>query len=250
VRPGRAWHALWLVAVGIAAAGPAWPAEEDDAAVTALTSSLGVEQALLEEDRGRWIDLAAKRAAVVARLARLHESLDAAVRRDEAGATAEIEQLVGHAEAAEAERAELLASERVLVERIRDRLRRIVLFQEQLTRLRGREPPGRGELTGTWDVVLLPQDQRGTFELTQVGTIVTGVYRLSGGFTGSVQGTLVQNKIYLQRIDSQLGRSMEFEGRLSSDKIWLRGTWHGLDLSGGQAPDGQWSATRRVAAEE
>ena len=100
-------------------------------------------------------------------------------------------------------------------------------------------------MTGVWDVVLLPKEQRGTFDLSQTGAIVTGTYRLSGGFSGSLRGTLVRTKLYLERIDSQLGRSMELEGRLSTDQQKILGTWLSYELADGYGSNGHWSATRR-----
>jgi len=247
----RSQRRMLLIAAAILLFAPAQraaePEESQDAAVTALTSSLAVEQTLLEEDRTRYLDAASRRRAALARLQQLHEALDAAVQRDDPAAGEQIERLTSQLEQAEGQRTELRISERVLLDRILDRLRRVQLFEEQLARLRDREPPEAGLLTGTWDVVLLPHDQRGTFQLNQTGTIVTGTYRLSGGFSGSLQGTLVQNKLFLQRIDAQLGRSMELEGRLASDTNRIRGTWLSYELAEGQGASGQWSATRRAA---
>ena len=95
--------------------------------------------------------------------------------------------------------------------------------------------------------MLLPIDQRGTFELKQSGTLLTGTYTLSGGFRGSLRGTLVKSKIHLERIDSRLGRSMDFEGSLSADLMQIRGTWQSYELAEGEGANGQWSATRRLA---
>jgi hypothetical protein len=51
--------------------------------------------------------------------------------------------------------------------------------------------------------------------------------------------------VHLIRIDSKLGRSMEFEGFLSTDGDAIRGTWESYELSGDVQPSGQWSAVRR-----
>lgn len=242
---GRTRARQLSLALCLLAAATGARTEGEDPTVTAVSSMLSIELDLLQEDRARYAELAARRAANVAQLGQLREALDAAVRRDDSAAAADLEQLLAQVEQAAAVQATLVDAERTLLERLRERQRRVALFQDQIARLRGREQPAAGELTGAWDIVLLPQDQRGTFELSQTGTIVNGVYWLSGGFTGSLQGTLVQTKVYLQRIDSQLGRSMEFEGRLSGDRAKIRGTWHSLELSGGQPSSGQWSATRR-----
>ena len=85
---------------------------------------------------------------------------------------------------------------------------------------------------------MLPRELRGAFSLVQDGTLVTGTYRLEGGWTGSLQGTLVNRKVFLVRIDSRLGRSMEFEGRLSEDGSTVQGTWLNYDLAGADGAEG------------
>jgi hypothetical protein len=92
---------------------------------------------------------------------------------------------------------------------------------------------------------MLPVSQKGVFDLKQEGTIVSGTYSLEGGWTGSLTGTLVGRKVHLVRIDSKLGRSMEFEGFLATDGDTIRGTWQSYDLSNDLQPSGQWSAMRR-----
>jgi hypothetical protein len=92
----------------------------------------------------------------------------------------------------------------------------------------------------------MPAEHRGTFDLKQTGTLVTGVYRMEGGFDGSVEGTLINRKVFLVRIDSQLGKSMELEGSLTSDGKQIRGSWLRYELAGGKGGSGQWSARKRV----
>jgi len=222
----------------------------EDPAVTALTTSLEIEQTLLDEDREAYRELVGSRRDVALRWARIHNALDVTVVSDEPGAASAIERLTIQLEQVGGERAELQARERVLIESIRDRLRRIPMLEQRLAMLRVRPQRETGLLSGTWEVVLLPTDQRGTFDLRQSGAIVTGTYRLSGGFTGSLRGTLVQTKLYLERIDSKLGRSMELEGRVSSDGARIRGTWLSYELADGDGSNGHWSATRRLRGDD
>jgi hypothetical protein len=76
--------------------------------------------------------------------------------------------------------------------------------------------------------------------------VITGTYRLQGGYSGSLQGTLVNRKLYLVRIDSRLGKMMELEGFVGSDDNTLRGTWLNYELAGAEGSTGHWSATRRA----
>ncbi len=247
-RPRGRWE-FWLVLIvpaliWLADAGPVARVTEDDATV-AIATLLGVERNLLVEDRQQFDAVSRRRNAALARLGELHTRLDAAVAREDREARNVLRRVLGELGQARAELAGMQEQERSLAERIRERLHRTVLLEEQLAALRGRHPAQAGALSGSWEIVLLPNEQRGTLHLDQSGAIVTGTYTLAGGFTGSLHGTLVQNKLYLQRIDSRLGRSMELEGRLSSDRQQLRGTWHNLELADGEGASGHWSAKRR-----
>jgi len=93
-------------------------------------------------------------------------------------------------------------------------------------------------------VPLLPAQQQGIFTLTQTGTLVNGTYTLEGGWEGSLQGTLINRKIFLVRIDSRKGRMMELEGYLAADEISIRGTWLSYEVLGGDGSRGQWSADK------
>jgi hypothetical protein len=215
------------------------------AAAEAVSATLEVERTLLKEDLGRYDKTVADRAQFAAHLSELYAALDTAVRREDDGAPAVIEDLAARIEQAESERAGLLSDARALVERIRERMHKLDLLEEQLATLQAKATEAAGPLAGRWDVVLLPANQRGTFVLAQTGTLIGGTYTLEGGWSGSLQGTLVNRKVFLERIDSKLGRSGEFEGYLSSDGSQVRGTWLRYDLSGEGSANGQWSAIRR-----
>jgi hypothetical protein len=237
-------HIVAGVMVAVAAVSIAGTAESSEAtdAVEAFVAIIDVERTLLDEDMARHLRLAQQRALTFDRIQELYVALDAAIQRKDA---ATMETLVFQVEATERQRAEQIAFERLVAERIRDRLRRIAVLEERLEGLDVAVERTVGPLEGRWDVSMLPVSQKGVFNLKQEGTIVSGTYRLEGGWTGSLTGTLVERKVHLLRIDSKLGRSMEFEGFLSSDGDTIRGTWESYELSGEVQPSGQWSATRR-----
>ena len=54
----------------------------------------------------------------------------------------------------------------------------------------------------------------GHFDLHLDGTLVTGVYQLSGGWKGSLRGTFIGGDVRLERIDSQHGFVAVYNGRL------------------------------------
>jgi hypothetical protein len=216
-------------------------------ASAAISAQIEVERTLLVEDLNRYDRLAQKRDLATNRVVELHRSLDSAVRAGVAASPEQVDALLEQLAEAEAERAELLHQEQLLVREIRDRRREIALLLEQVDRfeqIEGRRGEG-GALTGTWDVVLLPVEQRGIFAFRQSGTLVSGTYQLDGGWTGSLQGTLVNRKLFLIRIDSKLGRMMELEGVLATEGDQIRGTWLNYELAGSEGATGHWSATRR-----
>jgi hypothetical protein len=213
-------------------------------ALAAVAAGLEVERTLLKDDLEGWNGLAARREEVRLRLDAAHESLDAAMRPEAPGSSSELEALVGRVEAEARALAEVVAAERVVLDRVRERRRRIGLLEEKVAALQARAGEAVGPMTATWDISLLPGAQRGRLFLTQKGALVTGTYVLDGGYSGSVQGTLVNRKLVLERIDSRLGRWGKLEGFLSPDGTRLRGTWSRLELAGGEGGEGQWSAVR------
>jgi hypothetical protein len=178
------------------------------------------------------------------RLAELYSELDRVVQAVGAVTSLSVEAVLLQIDAAEGERSRMQATERALIESIVKSARRVDLMQEQLAGLDGGDVE-TGVLAGDWQVVFMPLQHRGTFSLRQSGTIVSGTYRLDGGWFGSLQGTLVNNKVYLVRIDSKLGKSMELEGVLASDGETIRGTWLNYELGAGDGSSGQWAANKR-----
>ncbi len=233
-----------LLVVGLAWTFPVHAQSGAGEAGEAVEATLVVERTLLREDLAEHAIVAARRNAALARVQELHAALDAALQSESVDAMANVDALIDRLETAERDRADQLARERLLTDRIRERLRKIQLLEEQLNALAQRHRASVGPLEGQWSVVLLPTNQRGVLRISQTGTVVTGTYELDGGWTGSLQGTLVGRKVRVVRIDSKLGRYMELEGYLSPDGQQLRGTWLTYDQSGGVPPHGDWSARR------
>ncbi len=102
-----------------------------------------------------------------------------------------------------------------------------------------------GVLDGPWDVTVQP-GLTGTIFLVQLGTLVSGTYEFSGGWTGSLRGTLVANKVRLERIDSQLGFAAIFYGELNlgADPNVIQGRWEATQLATGMPSAGGWRAVR------
>ncbi len=136
---------------------------------------------------------------------------------------------------------------RRLRELIRDKQEQMAILLQQIEVLRASLPTQRESVTGIWDITLLPGGEKGVFALFQSGTVVSGQYVLDGPFRGSLDGTLIDRRLMLQRIDDRLGRSMDFSAFLSPDGQALRGTWENYDLANGQTRTGSWAGRRRQA---
>jgi hypothetical protein len=222
------------------------PASAQEKAGDALLAVADVERAMLEDTRDRYDALARRMADLRGEIELLRGALGEAVREREAPDFRRLNQLAEQLERAEAERAGLLLSERLLLDRIGQHLQRLELFELEVENLEARQEGAEGLLSGSWDIVLMPAGQRGTAALQQAGALVSGTYELEGGWNGSLQGTLVNRKVFLVRIDSKLGKSMELEGYLSSDGRRIRGSWLNYELAGGDGATGQWTAQRQT----
>jgi hypothetical protein len=160
-----------------------------------------------------------------------------------------------HLELSSSRAASQIAVDRVewQIQRIEDRLRRIGFLEGEMGG--GGRSEARDPLTGRWRVVILPQNQTGTFDLTLNGTQVSGSYTLSGGSltgstTGSLRGTYADNHLRLERIDARRGSDSAFVGSVDPATGRLSGTWTANDLASGQPARGDWSATREGAGNE
>jgi len=219
--------------------------EGAEAAVEALTASLEVERDLLKTQLERYKKLAADRDTASKRLQDLLSDYDALVQSAEPVAPEQVS--AKEKEIAEAERQRAAALDRAQEVRgwIQQSQERIAGFERKVASLRGVLPKPRETLTGSWTITYLPGGSKGVFVLRQAGTIVQGQYQLEGGWKGSLQGTFIDGKLYVQRIDSKLGRSSELQGYLSSDGRSIKGTWQNYNLTDGAASSGSWTATRQ-----
>jgi hypothetical protein len=223
--------------------------EETLLALFTLETQVEMENQVLASVQAAYRDNVEERERYAVRLDRLYAELESAVvapgddfdaddvrRRDQ-----ELERL---------EKAQSLAWDegRRLRRQMLDAKNRIRLLGDKVEGLIGSLPAASESMTGYWDIVFVPGEQRGVFFLNHSAAILTGEYALEGGFHGSLQGTIIDQKVILHRIDSRLGRVMDLEGTLSADGMSIKGVWRRFDLSDGRQSSGAWSATRRPAA--
>ena len=122
---------------------------------------------------------------------------------------------------------------RAISERLAEHVRRLAALRDEMARRRDtlRSNPA-DPLTGRWDVVVNPGGRRGFYRLSLDGTILSGDYVLDGGFRGSLRGTFVNDRVALERIDSERGVDAKFYGRLTTAPTRrLAGTWEGTQVA-------------------
>jgi hypothetical protein len=242
--------ACLLLAIGIAvparSAGPPRP----DGVVDVLSISIEMERKGALEDLEDF-DRATNR------LARAEGDLTAAVQRfsrlvregtGDRQTVANAEDAVAEAEArvrGEQERRRLLSA------RIAERVRRIAAFREEIFRRREAGRSADDPLSGRWEVTVNPGPRRGVFRLVLDGTLVWGDYTLDGGFRGSLRGTLVADRLSLERIDSERGIDARFWGGLNRALKKITGTWEATALAPAIGPvAGSWVAVPVKDSEE
>jgi len=210
----------------------------------ATRSELARERRRLAADVSRLSDLSKRLDAALSQLANASRAVADGVARSDVGA----DELTRREEAvtdAEAEVRSLLERRRLVADRLVDRKRSIALLEADLST---RKPADM--LTGRWTVMIDPGEQRGVFRMSLDGAIVSGDYVLEGGYTGSLKGTLVNDKLRLERVDSKLGFSAVYVGRLTRDGATIAGTWESTNFGDGGPGQGRWTAAREEEKEE
>lgn len=186
-----------------------------------------------EQIQGAWVRVE-RQSADLLRAQEQGESLDS-IRLREADLRAAESELMMHIRHSQQLRREMIAG----------RLR-IAELQAEVERLESTVGSSDDPVSGPWRLVVEPGGQEGYMSLVLDGTLVQGTYQLSGGWTGSLRGTLVAGKLRLERIDSQIGFSSVFYARLigSGEEARLEGTWDATQLATGMPSSGSWVAER------
>ena len=208
-----------------------------DAVSDVLKADLARERRRMATDSSQLADVSRRLEAAAGELASASRAVADVAGRSDTSAE-EVSRREDAVAAAEGEVRTLLDRRRLLVERILERRRNIALLDAEL---RGK---GRSSvvdlLTGRWNVTIEPGEQRGVFRLALDGSLVSGDYTLEGGASGSLRGTLIGDRLRLERVDSQLGFVAVFHGRLARDGSSLAGTWESTTFGVGAAGAGRW----------
>ncbi|MGH9399935.1 MAG: hypothetical protein ACRD00_06175 [Thermoanaerobaculia bacterium] len=139
----------------------------------------------------------------------------------------------------------LLEKRRLAADRILDRKRSIALLEAELS---ARKPADA--ISGRWTITVEPGEQKGVFQLTLQGTLVSGEYTLEGGYAGSLRGTLINDRLRMERVDSKLGFTAVYVGRMARDGTTIGGTWEATNFGQGGPGSGRWQAVREDEREE
>jgi hypothetical protein len=209
----------------------------------AARAELARERRRLAADVARLADISRRLDTALSQLANASRAVADGVSRADVGA----DELARREEAvtdAEEDVRSLLEKRRLVADRVVDRKRSIALLEGDLSTRRPADA-----LTGRWTVSLEPGDQRGVFRMSLDGAIVSGDYSLEGGYTGSLKGTLVNDKLRLERVDSKLGFSAVYVGRLARDGGSISGTWESTHFGDGGPGQGRWTAVREEEKE-
>jgi len=221
--------------------------EEIGAAIYAVKVEVELEKVRLEKDLANYSSNEARREELRDQISVLYTRISVLVRQS--GSSEE------DADSLEALEAEVLSAEqaeeavRTTLRNLREKIsvsrEKVRFLGVKLAELRRSTPAEAESMTGTWEVTYLPSGDRGVFTLRQSGTLISGEYQQEGGWKGSLQGTFVNNKLVLHRIDSKLGPATDLEGVVSNDLKAIKGTWQSLVLSDGGPASGAWTGKKR-----
>lgn len=120
----------------------------------------------------------------------------------------------------------------------------VAALQGEIKKVRSELQETQQILDGRWTLVMMPSGTKGDVYMSQNGTLLTGDYKLDNGQTGNLQGTFINNQLFLERIDARYGKMGRFEGTLSKDRQSLKGAWFSYDFASGQPLTGAFSFDR------
>jgi hypothetical protein len=215
-----------------------------DAAADAARAELVRERKRLAGDIRSLADVTHRLESALAQLSGAARAVGEAAGRADAGPE-EIARREEAVSASEQEVRALLERRRLLAERLAERRRTIAALEADLS---VKKPADA--LSGRWTVIVEPGEQKGVFRMSLDGTIVSGEYTLEGGYSGSLRGTLVNDRLRLERVDSTLGFSAVYYGRLVREAASISGTWEATSFGGGSPTGGRWRAVREEEKEE
>ncbi|MFN2385147.1 MAG: hypothetical protein ABR576_02485 [Thermoanaerobaculia bacterium] len=216
-----------------------------DAATDAARAELSRERRRLSSEASRLSEVSRRLEAALQDLAEASRAVADGGSRADVG-TDELVRREDAVAAIEQEVKTLLERRRLMADRLVERRRTIALLEAEI----GGKSKVRDVVSGRWTVLVEPGEQKGVFRMNLDGTLVSGEYTLEGGYHGSLRGTLVNDRLRLERVDSRLGFSAVYFGRLNRDGGTIAGTWEATTFGTGSPGAGRWRAVREKEREE
>jgi hypothetical protein len=207
-----------------------------------LESEIKLERKLLEGDIANLSYTYRAWSKSVAKVVELQDSLLASAKSDKVTA-AGLDELVQQIASEMALAASTQSQIQILNERIFNRQQRIEVMEDERTNSQAQEE-SEDPISGDWEVAVGPQDLTGKFTLSLSGTLISGTYQLSGGWKGSLKGTLVGSRLRLERIDTEQGFMAVYYGKLDKESLTIQGTWESTLFTTGGPMTGNWTARK------
>jgi hypothetical protein len=210
----------------------------------AAKAELARERRRLTADASRLTEVSRRLESALSQLATASRAAADGVARLDVGAD-EMNRREESVADAEQDVRSLLEKRRLIADRIMDRKRSIALLEAELATKKAVDV-----ISGRWTVTIEPGEQRGVFRMSLEGTIVSGEYTLEGGYAGSLRGTLINDRVRIERVDSKLGFTAIFIGRVARDGGTIGGTWESTTFGTGGPGAGRWLAVREEEKED
>jgi hypothetical protein len=238
----QSWVAL-LVLAALSATASA------QALLEVLEANYRIESRLFDGELIRYNEARQRERDAHSTLRSRSDTLDQAL-RTRRGRLEELNKLEG--EVSKASEAAFAATRELAMRRqqLYQRMAKLAELNAEIERERGRRLVPASRLDGFWEMEIAPTGEVGLLKLRVEGTLVTGTYRLSGGQQGSLRGTVSNDNLSLERIDSTSGFDSVLEGEFSPSTRKITGEWTAVDLSGGRLGGGTWTARKLSPVEE
>ncbi len=239
-------RAIFCGLLAILLAGP-MVGQGGDPVVDMLRLQVDIERRLLTADLANLERVVGQLRGATDRMVRLSDDLLRAEKEGEDAASFAARST--DLRRAEAEVAEITAAAQQIRATVSARRGYLEQVQAELKQLEDTAPAGKDDLGGRWLVAIEPGGLKGTFDLRLDGTLVSGVYQLSGGWKGSLRGTFIGANVRLERIDAQLGFAAVYTAHLVTrgGEKRLEGTWDATNLAAGMPVSGTWVGRREAS---
>lgn len=213
-------------------------------AIFSLKNSIEIKNKIIEEKQKEYLNLTRKRENISRDLSELYMELNNIyANREPEEYSEDIKELEERTNKLRNRLNRLTERARMLGDQVEDAKKAVAHMKTKIEELKANLPDSENNITGNWDIVMFPNQIKGEIRLIQRGTIVEGEYELEGGWSGSLQGHIANNRVVLERIDSELGKVGTLVGTLSDNGNSIKGNWENYELS--RSPTrGSWTATR------